>query len=176
MDNLNTRADGSLRQAFAPERTRRLRERPEIHYTPQHGGCLDTWPISSYRCSWPASAWSAGSPRRRNRESKSPPGRRATIAPRQRSIGGSPPTSPALSSASSTRQPIPDTAKNWIGYDGVGPLRAGIATQSFAASRAANARDGARVEPRSFSRPPARGREGSADGAPCRLRLPRAGR
>ena len=41
MDNLNTHKLGSLYEAFAPEETRRIAERLEIHYTPKHGSWLD---------------------------------------------------------------------------------------------------------------------------------------
>src|SRR5690242_13212863 len=41
MDNLNTHAGGSLYQAFAAERARRLYERLAIHDTPKHGSWLD---------------------------------------------------------------------------------------------------------------------------------------
>lgn len=40
-DNLNTHKLGSLYQAFAPEKARRLAERLEIHYTPNHGSWLN---------------------------------------------------------------------------------------------------------------------------------------
>jgi hypothetical protein len=40
-DNLNTHIVGSLYEAFAPERARRLASRLEIHYTPKHGSWLN---------------------------------------------------------------------------------------------------------------------------------------
>ena len=40
-DNLNTHKLGSLYKAFAPETARRLAQRLEIHYTPQHGSWLN---------------------------------------------------------------------------------------------------------------------------------------
>lgn len=41
MDNLNTHCVSSLYEAFAPEQARRLAERLEIHYTPEHGSWLN---------------------------------------------------------------------------------------------------------------------------------------
>jgi transposase len=41
MDNLNTHTIGSLYEAFAPERARRIAERIEWHYTPKHGSWLN---------------------------------------------------------------------------------------------------------------------------------------
>jgi hypothetical protein len=41
MDNLNTHKLASLYEAFAPERARRLAERPEVHHTPEHGSWLN---------------------------------------------------------------------------------------------------------------------------------------
>jgi len=41
MDNLNTHDLSSLYEAFAPEEARRLAERLEIHYTPEHGSWLN---------------------------------------------------------------------------------------------------------------------------------------
>ena len=41
MDNLNTHNEGSLYEAFAPEKARALCERFEIHYTPKHGSWLN---------------------------------------------------------------------------------------------------------------------------------------
>ena len=40
-DNLNTHDDGSLYEAFAPERSRELAERFERHHTPTHGSWLN---------------------------------------------------------------------------------------------------------------------------------------
>ena len=40
-DNLNTHADASLYEAFAPATARRLMERFEFHYTPKHGSWLN---------------------------------------------------------------------------------------------------------------------------------------
>lgn len=40
-DNLNTHADASLYEAFAPATARRLLERFEFHYTPKHGSWLN---------------------------------------------------------------------------------------------------------------------------------------
>ncbi len=40
-DNLNTHTIGSLYEAFAPERARRIAERIEWHYTPKHGSWLN---------------------------------------------------------------------------------------------------------------------------------------
>ena len=40
-DNLNIHANGSLYEAFAPEKARRLAERFERHYTPNHGSWLN---------------------------------------------------------------------------------------------------------------------------------------
>jgi hypothetical protein len=37
MDNLNTHALSSLYETFSPEEARRIRDKPEIHYTPKHG-------------------------------------------------------------------------------------------------------------------------------------------
>ena len=37
MDKLNTHKPASLYEAFEPEEARRLAERLEIHYTPEHG-------------------------------------------------------------------------------------------------------------------------------------------
>lgn len=41
MDNLNTHCISSLYEAFAPVKARRLAERLEIHYTPEHGSWLN---------------------------------------------------------------------------------------------------------------------------------------
>lgn len=41
MDNLNTHCVSSLYEAFAPAEARRLAERLEIHYTPEHGSWLN---------------------------------------------------------------------------------------------------------------------------------------
>ena len=41
MDNLNTHCLSSLYEAFAPQEARRLAERLEIHYTPEHGSWLN---------------------------------------------------------------------------------------------------------------------------------------
>jgi len=41
MDNLNTHCLSSLYEAFAPGEARRLAERLEIHYTPEHGSWLN---------------------------------------------------------------------------------------------------------------------------------------
>jgi hypothetical protein len=41
MDNLNTHGLSSLQEAFEPAEARRLAERLEIHYTPEHG----SWPV-----------------------------------------------------------------------------------------------------------------------------------
>lgn len=41
MDNLNTHCVSSLYEAFAPQEARRLAERLEIHYTPEHGSWLN---------------------------------------------------------------------------------------------------------------------------------------
>lgn len=41
MDNLNTHEVASLYEAFAPAEARRLAERLEIHYTPEHGSWLN---------------------------------------------------------------------------------------------------------------------------------------
>jgi hypothetical protein len=41
MDNLNTHCISSLYEAFAPPEARRLAERLEIHYTPEHGSWLN---------------------------------------------------------------------------------------------------------------------------------------
>jgi DDE superfamily endonuclease len=41
LDNLNTHGTASFYEAFAPEEARRLAERFEFHYTPQHGRWLD---------------------------------------------------------------------------------------------------------------------------------------
>ena len=41
MDNLNTHGAASLYERFPPEVARRLAERLEIHYTPNHGSWLD---------------------------------------------------------------------------------------------------------------------------------------
>jgi hypothetical protein len=41
MDNLNTHCLSSLSEVFAPEEARRLPERLEIHYTPEHGSWLN---------------------------------------------------------------------------------------------------------------------------------------
>lgn len=41
MDNLNTHGLSSLYEAFAPAEARRLAERLEIHYTPEHGSWLN---------------------------------------------------------------------------------------------------------------------------------------
>lgn len=41
MDNLNTHAISSLYEAFPAEEARRLAERLEIHYTPEHGSWLN---------------------------------------------------------------------------------------------------------------------------------------
>lgn len=41
MDNLNTHCLSSLYEAFAPAEARRLAERLEIHYTPEHGSWLN---------------------------------------------------------------------------------------------------------------------------------------
>ena len=40
-DNLNTHTNGSLYEAFEPEKARRLAERFERHYTPNHGSWLN---------------------------------------------------------------------------------------------------------------------------------------
>lgn len=40
-DNLNTHKVGSLYQTFPPEKARRLAERLEIHFTPNHGSWLN---------------------------------------------------------------------------------------------------------------------------------------
>jgi hypothetical protein len=40
-DNLNTHSGGSLYEAFAPEKARRLLDKIEFHYTPKHGSWLD---------------------------------------------------------------------------------------------------------------------------------------
>ena len=41
MDNLNTHAPGSLYEAFAPEKTKALRDRFEFVFTPRHGSWLN---------------------------------------------------------------------------------------------------------------------------------------
>jgi hypothetical protein len=41
MDNLNTHKLGSLYEAFEPAEARRIADRLEIHYTPNHGSWLD---------------------------------------------------------------------------------------------------------------------------------------
>ncbi len=41
MDNLNTHKPGSLYEAFAAEKARRIAKRLEIHYTPKHGSWLN---------------------------------------------------------------------------------------------------------------------------------------
>ena len=41
MDNLNTHGLSSLYEAFGPVEARRLAERLEIHYTPEHGSWLN---------------------------------------------------------------------------------------------------------------------------------------
>lgn len=41
MDNLNTHCISSLYEAFAPAKARRLAQRLEIHYTPEHGSWLN---------------------------------------------------------------------------------------------------------------------------------------
>ena len=41
MDNLNTHGLSSLYEAFRPTEARRLAERLEIHYTPEHGSWLN---------------------------------------------------------------------------------------------------------------------------------------
>lgn len=41
MDNLNTHTPASLYETFGPEEARRLTERLEIHYTPEHGSWLN---------------------------------------------------------------------------------------------------------------------------------------
>ncbi len=41
MDNLNTHHPASLYQAFEPAEARRIAERLEIHYTPEHGSWLN---------------------------------------------------------------------------------------------------------------------------------------
>ncbi|PSQ79850.1 MAG: IS630 family transposase [Bacteroidetes bacterium QH_6_63_17] len=41
MDNLNTHGPSSLYEAFGPTEARRLAERLEIHYTPEHGSWLN---------------------------------------------------------------------------------------------------------------------------------------
>jgi hypothetical protein len=41
LDNLNTHTPGSLYEAFAPAKARRLAERLELHYTPKHGSWLN---------------------------------------------------------------------------------------------------------------------------------------
>jgi hypothetical protein len=41
LDNLNTHGPGSLYEAFTPAEARRLVEKLEFHYTPQHGSCLN---------------------------------------------------------------------------------------------------------------------------------------
>jgi hypothetical protein len=41
LDNLNTHGPASFYEAFAPEEARRLAERFEFHYTPQHGSWLN---------------------------------------------------------------------------------------------------------------------------------------
>jgi hypothetical protein len=40
-DNLNTHSGGSLYEAFAPEKARRLLDKVEFHYTPKHGSWLN---------------------------------------------------------------------------------------------------------------------------------------
>jgi hypothetical protein len=40
-DNLNTHSGGSLYEAFAPAKARRLLDRVEFHYTPKHGSWLN---------------------------------------------------------------------------------------------------------------------------------------
>jgi hypothetical protein len=42
MDNLNTHTGASLYKAFPPEEARRILEKLAIHYTPKHGGWLNT--------------------------------------------------------------------------------------------------------------------------------------
>jgi DDE superfamily endonuclease len=41
LDNLNTHGSASFYEAFAPDQARRLTERFEFHYTPQHGRWLN---------------------------------------------------------------------------------------------------------------------------------------
>ena len=41
MDNLNTHKLASLYEAFPPDRARRIAERVEVHYTPEHGSWLN---------------------------------------------------------------------------------------------------------------------------------------
>jgi len=41
LDNLNTHAKASLYEAFPPAEAKRLADKLEIHYTPQHGSWLD---------------------------------------------------------------------------------------------------------------------------------------
>jgi len=40
-DNLNTHDPGCVYEAFEPDRTRRIAEKLEWHYTPKHGSWLD---------------------------------------------------------------------------------------------------------------------------------------
>jgi len=41
MDNLNTHTGASLYKAFPPEKTWRLLDKLDIHYTPKHGSWLN---------------------------------------------------------------------------------------------------------------------------------------
>jgi hypothetical protein len=41
MDNLNTHTPAALYEAFAPSEARRIYEKLEIHYTPNHGSWLN---------------------------------------------------------------------------------------------------------------------------------------
>jgi hypothetical protein len=41
MDNLNTQTGATLYKAFAPKEARRILDKLEIHYTPNHGSWLN---------------------------------------------------------------------------------------------------------------------------------------
>jgi transposase len=41
MDNLNTHSAASLYETYPAEEVKRLRDKPEIHYTPKHGSWLN---------------------------------------------------------------------------------------------------------------------------------------
>ena len=108
MDQLNTHSPASLYEAFAPEEAKRLADRLEIHHTPKHGSWLNMAEIE-------LSALGRAPGLRRGRlcrtgsatgrcwSATSRLGSIAATLPPSPPIGNSPPTTPASSSANSTR-------------------------------------------------------------------------
>ena len=97
MDNLNTHSPASLYEAFPPAEAKRLADKLEIHHTPKHGSWLNMAEIELGILA-SGNAWTGGWP-------TAPPlarevaawVRRAQPGRCGRSIGASPPPTPASS-------------------------------------------------------------------------------